>query len=162
MAWLTDHPVLVWLGVGVVLCAIEVLTLDFFFIALGIAALVGSLVALFGFGWPVQVVMAVLAAFLTLGLIRPVVIRRMRRQPAENLTNASALVGREVIALTPVTAESGQVKLAGEVWSARIRRGTPELAPGERGRVETIEGATAVVTHEPADPASPSAAAPQS
>lgn len=147
MSWLTEHPVLVWLGVAVVLGAIEVLTLDFFFLALGIAALAGSLVAVFGFGWPVQVVVAVLAAFVTLGLIRPVVIRRMNRRPA-NLTNAPALVGREVIALTTVTTDSGQVKLAGEVWSARTRRGGPDLAPGERGRVDAIDGATAVVSPE--------------
>lgn len=147
MNWLTEHPVLAWLGVGLLLGAVEVLTLDLLFLAFAIAAVAGAVTAALGAGFAVQVVVVVVSAFVTVGLMRPALLRKMNRQTTdEHLTNTAALVGRDVLATTLVNAHSGQVKLAGEVWSARTRHGEPPLTEGEHGRVEAIEGATAIVT----------------
>ena len=79
--------------------------------------------------------------------MRPVLLRKLNRKTTiDHRTNAAALIGRDVLATTLVNAHSGQVKLAGEVWSARTRPGEPLLTEGEQGRVEAIDGATAIVT----------------
>ena len=145
--WLTEHPVLAWLGVGLILGAVEVITLDLLFLAFAVAAVAGAVTAGVGGGFAVQVIVVVAVAFVTVGLMRPFLLRRLNRQTTEeHLTNTAALVGRDVLATTLVDAHSGQVKLAGEVWSARTRPGEPVLAEGEHGRVEAIDGATAIVT----------------
>jgi membrane protein implicated in regulation of membrane protease activity len=68
-------------------------------------------------------------------------------------TNAAAHVGRFAVVLSDVTETSGRVKLAGEVWSARlVDDGVPNssgrVPEGSEVRVVRIDGATAVV--EPA------------
>ena len=47
--------------------------------------------------------------------------------------------------VTRVDADSGQVKLAGEVWTARAFDEDEVLEPGTRVQVMKIEGATALV-----------------
>jgi len=54
------------------------------------------------------------------------------------------LVGRDAVALVPVTTRTGRIKLNGEVWSARTREG--EVAEDAYATVVAIEGATAIVT----------------
>ena len=49
-----------------------------------------------------------------------------------------------------VTTTDGRVKLAGEVWSARVAPGQPACEPGEEVRVVRIDGATVIVTNQPA------------
>lgn len=147
MQWLTEHPVLTWFGIALLLGAVEVITLDLLFLAFGVAAVAGAVTAAVGGGFASQVVVVVAAALFTVGLMRPVLLRKLNRKTTiDHRTNAAALIGRDVLATTLVTAHSGQVKLAGEVWSARTRPGEPPLTEGEQGRVEAIDGATAIVT----------------
>jgi membrane protein implicated in regulation of membrane protease activity len=47
--------------------------------------------------------------------------------------------------VTRVDGDGGQVKLAGEVWSARAFDEDEVLEPGTRVQVMQIEGATALV-----------------
>lgn len=147
MQWLTEHPVLTWLGIALLLGAVEVITLDLLFLAFAVAAVAGAITAGFGGGFAFQVVIVVAVAFFTVGLMRPVLLRKLHRDNTiDHRTNTAALIGRDVLATTVVNARSGQVKLAGEVWSARTRPGEPPLTEGEPGRVEAIDGATAIVT----------------
>ena len=64
-------------------------------------------------------------------------------------TNADALVGREAETLTEVTTHGGQVKLAGEIWTARAVPGSRPLEPHSIAQVVAIDGATAVVEYRP-------------
>jgi membrane protein implicated in regulation of membrane protease activity len=59
------------------------------------------------------------------------------------------LVGREAVVLTRVTRDSGLVRLNGSDWSARAKDPTQDLPEGTRVSVLAIEGATAVVWHNP-------------
>ena len=149
MDWLTEYPALSWLGLALLLGAIEVATLDLIFIMLAIGALGASVAAALGANVIVQVVVFVVVAMLLLGFLRPVVIRRMRMGDAI-LTGAAALVGRHALVVETVSETGGRVKLHGEIWSARTRRtGPPEaLLPGEDVTVIAIDGATAIVAAE--------------
>jgi membrane protein implicated in regulation of membrane protease activity len=154
MTWLTEHPALAWLAVALVLAAIEVATLDLIFIMLAVGALVAGLAAGVGAPFVVQVVVAVAVALLLVGLLRPVLLRRLFRHGPDTFTGTAALVGREARVLETVTETGGRIKLRGEVWSARTDGRTPPdtILPGQSVRVVSIEGATAVVTAAGRDP----------
>ncbi len=66
--------------------------------------------------------------------------------PAPTLHNGpEALVGKSGLVLERVTAQTGRVKLRGEVWSARTFDETVVVEPGQKIGVAEIDGATAVV-----------------
>ncbi len=148
MDWVTDHPALAWLALALVLAAVEVATLDLVFIMLASGALAAAGAAALGAAMPVQVVVAVVVALLLLGVLRPLLVRRLRSGD-ETLTGAAALVGREARVLETVTETGGRVKLHGEVWSARTAVRSSSFLPGQPVRVVAIEGATAVVQAVP-------------
>ncbi len=150
MEWLTDSPWLAWLGVALILAAVEAATVDFVFIMLAGGALAGAAVAALGGGLAVQVIVAVAVAALLLAVVRPIVRRHFVEGEIDHGIGAASLVGREARVLTTVTDASGRVKLAGETWSARLAAGaTSTVGPGEEVRVIAIHGATAIVAPVP-------------
>ncbi len=134
----------VWLVVGVLLVAAEVLSGDFVLLMLGAAALaaagssalLGSLV--------IDVAVFAVTAVGLIVLARPVLRRRLA-VTQHTKTNAEALVGDKALVMSRVDAHSGQVKLRGEIWSARTYDETEVLEPGRSVTVMDIAGATAVV-----------------
>ncbi|MGL5858537.1 MAG: NfeD family protein [Angustibacter sp.] len=157
MSRLSDPTVLAWLGLALVLAAIEVATLSFVFLMLAGSALAGAGVAAAGAPFPAQVVVSVVAGMLLLGVLRPLLVRRTR-PGSPSLTGTAALVGRTAWVLETVTEADGRIKLSGEVWSARLARdglpgdgdpGVTSVSPGQVVQVIAIEGATAVVTAGP-------------
>ncbi|HEY0638952.1 MAG TPA: NfeD family protein [Pseudonocardiaceae bacterium] len=136
---------LVWLIVGLLLVAAEVLLGDLTLVLLGTAALATAGVAVFD---PPIVVQVAVFALVSLGLVtlaRPVLRKRLHGRTKEITTNTAALVGTKAVVLVTVDAHGGQVKLAGEVWSARAYDETQTLEPGRTVTVMEISGATAVV-----------------
>jgi membrane protein implicated in regulation of membrane protease activity len=134
--------VLVWLGVALGLGIVETLTVDFTFLMFAGGALGGAGAAALGVGVPGQVVTASVLSVLLLGLVRPLLKRRFTHGVHEAIGTA-AQVGRSAEVIEPVTATSGRVRLAGEIWSARSD--TDLLVAGEQAVVVRIDGATAVV-----------------
>ena len=146
MEWLTDNFWLAWLGVAIVLAAIEAATVDFVFIMFAGGALAGAVAAALGASFPVQVVVAVAASLLLLLLIRPMLKRQFIDGEVDHQIGASALVGRQARVLQAVTDSDGRIKLGGETWSARLAEGTTTaVGPGEEVRVIALHGATAIV-----------------
>jgi membrane protein implicated in regulation of membrane protease activity len=62
---------------------------------------------------------------------------------------AKALEGKHALVLEPVSRHRGQVKLDGEVWTARAYNDADVYQPGEQVTVMQIDGATAVVWQNP-------------
>ena len=76
--------------------------------------------------------------------MRPALRRRLT--PARGLpTGIKALEGKTALVLGRVARDEGQVKLDGQVWSARPLNDNDVFEPGERVTVMQINGATAVV-----------------
>lgn len=149
MAWLSeDDAWAVWLAIAMLLGVAELFSLDLVLLMLSAGALVGMLTALAGLGLTVQLLAAVIASVAMLGLVRPSVTRRLHRGP-ELRQGVAALVGREGFALTEVSVHSGQVKLGGEVWTARPYDEHAVIADGAKVQVLEIRGATAYVTEVP-------------
>lgn len=150
MEWLADNLWLAWFALALVFVAIEAATVDFVFVMLAGGALAGAVAALVGASLVVQVIVAVVVALLLIAVVRPMVKRQFTDSEASGTIGATALQGRLGRVLETVTETDGRVKLAGEVWSARVQPGAPACTPGEEVRVLHIDGATAVVTNQPA------------
>jgi membrane protein implicated in regulation of membrane protease activity len=60
-------------------------------------------------------------------------------------TGTAALIGCPATVLERVDGHGGQVKLAGEIWSARSFDEDQVFEPGTRVEVLKIDGATALV-----------------
>ncbi|UYP20821.1 NfeD family protein [Rhodococcus sp. Z13] len=136
---------LIWLIAGLALAAGEALTGDFALLMLGGAAVVTA-----GFSaltelplWTDAVIFALTSVVLLLG-VRPVLQRRYAQPPALP-TGVEALPGKHALVLERVGEHSGQVKIDGEVWTARPLDATEVYEPGTTVTVMEIDGATAVV-----------------
>ena len=145
MDWVTENWWLFWLGLAIVLAAIEAATVDFVFLMFAGGSLAGAVAAALGAGFPLQVVIAVSVALLLLLVVRPMIKRQFTDGEVDHQIGASALVGREARVLQAVTDTDGRIKLAGETWSARVAEGGTPCTPGQQVRVVSIQGATAIV-----------------
>ena len=138
-----------WVIAAFALAVGEMFTLDLVFGTLVVAALVGAGVALGGGAFAVQAVVAAVVAVVLLFTVRPIFLRRMKVEQQLVPSGTAAHVGATALVVADVDDLGGRVKLAGEEWSARSQG--PRLGVGDRARVLSIDGATAVVA--PADPA---------
>jgi membrane protein implicated in regulation of membrane protease activity len=134
-----------WMIAAVVLGAGEIATLSFFLGPIAIAAVLAAGVAVVGGPVALQFAVFVAVSVLSLLVIRPLA-RRHLKQPANIRTGAAALVGERALVLERVHADGGQVKLGGEVWTARPYDEDDVIEAGTRAQVLKIEGATALIS----------------
>ena len=147
MAWFSDNGWLAWVGLALVLGAIEVVSVAFVFVMLAGGALAGAIAAAIGLSFPGQVIVAVSVATGLLLIVRPMVKSHFMVPEGHGDIGAVAQVGRSAVVLQTVTEHDGRVKLGGETWSARTAPSTAACLPGQEVRVVSIEGATAIVTN---------------
>ena len=132
-----------WLVAGGALLVAEMLTVDLLFASLAFSAFSAATASAFGLDAAVQGVVFAVAAVISLFILRPIALKNLKRTAPDQATNVDALIGSPALALTTVTDVAGQVKLNGEVWSARSESGS--IPSDSRVEVVAIEGATAVV-----------------
>jgi membrane protein implicated in regulation of membrane protease activity len=135
-----------WLIGGIALIAAEIVSGDFFLLMVGIGALFGA-----GAEWLSgnTLVAAGVFALVSIGLVtfaRPWLKRRMHGELVH--TNVDALIGKKAIALSTVNENGGQVRLDGDVWTARAID-DHAIKPGSSVTIVEISGATAVVLADP-------------
>ncbi|HEX5469144.1 MAG TPA: NfeD family protein [Gaiellaceae bacterium] len=135
----------IWVIVAAVLAGGEMLTVSLFLGPVALAAGATAIVAAVGAGTIVQLVVFVIASLGTLALVRPIA-RRHLRMPAHLRTGTAALIGAGAVVTERIDGTGGQVKLAGEIWSARAYDDGRVFEPGTRVSVLQIEGATALVS----------------
>ena len=133
-----------WMIAAGVMAVGEMLTVSFFLGPIAIAAALSAVVALIGAGLAVQWIVFIAASLASVLVLRPVA-RRHLRTPASLRTGTAALVGGPATVLQRVDRDGGQVKIGGEVWSARSYDDDDSFEPGARVEVMKIDGATALV-----------------
>ncbi|MPZ61088.1 MAG: NfeD family protein [Propionibacteriales bacterium] len=149
--WFGDNPWAVWLAIAVLLAVAELLSMDFVLLMLAFGAAGGAVADTLGASVPLQILAAVAVALGTLMFVRPSVVRRMHGG-VELTTGHQALVGRQAVVTEEITPHGGQVKLAGEIWTARPFGGDHRILVGATVDVLEIDGATALVFPADADP----------
>jgi membrane protein implicated in regulation of membrane protease activity len=145
MDWLGEQAWLSWLGLAVLLGALELVSLDLFLVMLAGGALVGAVTALLGGPLALQVVLAMVSSVALLGVLSPGVVRRLHSGP-DLKTGAEALIGKRATVLSEVVhGTPGRVKIAGEEWTAEPYDEDDRIEAGELVDVVQIKGATAYV-----------------
>lgn len=140
---------LLWLIGAGVLAAAETASLAFVLIMFAGGAAAGGVTAALGGPVALQFLVALGVTAILLGGLRPVAKRHLT--PAgETATGTDALVGKQALALTAVTAHEGLVRLNGGDWTARSFDDKP-IAAGAAVRVVRISGATAHVLADEID-----------
>lgn len=132
-------PSAVWLIVLVVLVTGEAITVGLTFIWFAVGALGGLLVSVLGGPIWLQVVVFLILSAVTLVLVRPLAARLLT--PGISPTNADRILSQIALVTEEIDniAETGQVKLFGQVWTARSENG--EVIPTQsRVRILRIEG----------------------
>lgn len=132
-----------WLGAAGALLVAEMLTVDLLFASLAFSAFMAAIANGLGFEMAAQGLVFGLAAALSLFVLRPIALKHLKKRPADFATNVEALIGAPAVALTEVTVHDGQVKLSGEIWSARSQGAL--ISKDSMLEVVAIEGATAIV-----------------
>jgi len=132
-----------WLIIAIVCGIIEVATMGFWFLWLSLSALLLSLLA-----W-LNIVTALSAQVIVFGVItiffiiftRPLVVRLFKTNEVKS--NVDALIGLTgIVTMEIIPPESGQVKLQGEIWTARSEQ---RLSQDSLVKVRSVEGVTLYV-----------------
>ena len=137
---------IIWLVIAVVMFVIEAATTGLATLWFGIGAVVAMIMDLCGASVASQIiVMAVISAVcfaVCMIWIRPK-LESLRKKNIQH-TNADRLIGREGIVIVPLNATEGkgQVKIDGQIWSAKA---DTDIAEGVRVTVRSIEGVKLVV-----------------
>ena len=143
----TQYAWILWIALILIFVIVEMITLEFTFLMLAVGSIGGLATGLIGAPFWVQVPVAAVLAVLLLFLVRPPLLRLLKRGGDPTPTGADALLGLagSVVIAGP---GPGQVKLVnGETWTLKLSPlvATRPLGVGERVVVTAIEGATAVV-----------------
>ena len=144
MDWFRDHMWETWTALAILLGLAELLSLDLVLLMLAVGAGAGILTALLGLPIGVQILAAIGTAVAMLALVRPSIVKRMHGGP-ELVLGHDALVGRTGVVVSRVTRDGGQVRIGGELWSARPYDESEVIEEGARVDVFQIKGATALV-----------------
>ena len=134
-----------WMIAAGALAVGEIFSLSFFLGPIAVAAAIAAVAALIGVGLAIQIVVFIAASAASLLVLRPIA-RRHLHTPGQLRTGTAALVGERAVVLERVDRDGGQIKLAGEIWTARTYDEDEVLEPGARVQVMQIEGATALVS----------------
>ncbi len=133
----------IWVTVGFVLLAVEVVTPGgFYAVFFGLSALAVGLLAGLGAAGPLwlQGILFGTLAVGALALFRPVLTKHLRS--AADTVTVDDLVGSVARVREPVPADgSGKVELRGSVWTAR-NAGTEGILADCECRVERVDGLT--------------------
>lgn len=136
---------LIWLISALVLAGAEALTGNMFLLMLGGGALAAAASDTL-VDWPVWAdgLVFLIVSVLLLVLVRPVLQRRLT--PVDGVPmGIKALEGKRAMVLDRVAHDEGQIKLDGQLWTARPLNEHDVYEPGESVTVMHIDGATAVV-----------------
>jgi membrane protein implicated in regulation of membrane protease activity len=135
----------IWLIVGLVLIAAEVLSGEFVLLMLGGGALAAAGASFLVGGPVVGGVVFAIASVLLLFAVRPALRRRLDRGIDQTVMHHKALVGSTAVVISRVDGHGGRVKIGGDLWSARSSDGHEVIEEGTKVTVLGISGATALV-----------------
>jgi membrane protein implicated in regulation of membrane protease activity len=136
----------IWLIVAVVFAVAEVVNLSFYLFPFAIGAAAAAVVGIAGGGLAVELIAFAVLTGVSFTVVRPIAKRHIN-MPPQLRTGTAALIGRTAIVTERIVNDHGvgQVRIDGEVWSARAYDEDKVLEAGTRVHVMEIRGATALV-----------------
>lgn len=143
--WFTAHGWAGWGLLGIALAAAELLTLDLTLLMLASGAIAAGLVWFVAPGafW-LQVGVAIVVSVLTLWLLRPTLLARVRNSPGYR-SALDQIVGSGGVATAAISRTGGEVRVDGQLWEARPFDTDLTIEQGEAVEVYGIDGVTLLV-----------------
>ncbi len=136
---------IIWLGLMVVLLAIEFATLGLTTLWFAGGSLVAFLAALLHAPVAVQVVLFLLVSIVLLCFTRPIAVRYLNRSRVK--TNVGTMVGKEAVVLQEINnlKAQGKVLLSGMEWTARTAENGVTIEKDAIVIVERVDGVKLIV-----------------
>lgn len=144
---------LLWGALAALLVVGEVLGLGLVGLMVAVGALSGLVAAALGAPFLLQAVVAGVVSALMLGVVRPVAKRHLA-VPSRPNDPAAALAGVTAVVVSQVRDDAGQVRVHGELWTARPALPGTVIDSGRTVWIGAVTGAT-VQVHALPDPALP-------
>lgn len=142
-----DDWVIIWGAAAAAFIVIEVVTVTFVAVYFAIGAAVAALVAALGGGFAWQLLAFAITGVVLMVLTRPVLKRKLEAPDVP--TNVDRMAGKGGIVTIAIDndANTGQIRVGTEYWTARVAGdGEGVLVPVDaRVVVQKIEGVTALV-----------------
>ena len=134
----------VWLIAAGVFFTIEIFTIGFFVFLLGIGCLFAMLLSFFTSNLIAQFAVFVISSALLIFVTKPLVSKLQKKDSTS--TNVYSIVGKKAIVIEDIdwATGTGQIKLQGEVWSAKTNDNI-NIPKGSEVEIENIEGVKAFV-----------------
>lgn len=143
--WLGDNPWALWLTLAVLLGIAEILSMDFVLIMIAIGALAGAVLgAVVPALWWLQILAAAAVSVGLLAAARPTIMRRVNQLPGYR-SSTDKMVGSTGLAISDISNETGEIKVDGQTWTARVYTPGTLITKGTEIEVYAIDGAIAVV-----------------
>lgn len=135
----------IWLVLSGIFVIIEIVNLSFFIFWFALGALITMVVSLFIDSLPLQIAIFVVSSTILLFATKPFV-KKFIDKDSNVKTNAYSIegkVGKVTVDIEPIEGK-GQIKVNGEVWSARSEEN--EIIPKDTEVIiEKIDGVKAIV-----------------
>lgn len=135
-----------WLVIAIIMLIVEVVTTGLATLWFALGAIVAMVMDLCGAPLTSQIVVMAIISVVSFVLcmiwIRPK-LESLRKKNVQR-TNADRLIGREGVVIVPLNGAEGkgQVKIDGQIWSAKA---DTDIAEGIKVTVKSIEGVKLVV-----------------
>ena len=141
----TVSMALVWIGIAVLFAIIEATTLGLTTIWFTIGGGVACITSLFGAPLIVQIIVFLAVSILLLYFTKPLAVKKLKIGGEK--TNVDALAGEIAVVTEDITPHNtGQVKVAGQIWTAISDRKDNTLVKGTEVRIIRVEGVKLIVT----------------
>lgn len=135
----------IWLVIAGIFTIVEIATVGFFIIWFGVAAVLTALFSLFmPEAYMVQVVVWAITSILLVLFTKKFTDKV---KPETTATNVYSIIGKRAVVTTAINNENGtgQVKVDGDVWSARTENYEETIPVGEHVEILRIDGVKVIV-----------------
>lgn len=139
------NPAIIWLGLVILLLAIEIATMGLTTIWFAGGAMAAFISTFYGASAATQRTIFVVLSLVLLVITRPIAVKYMKSSPPR--TNADSLIGRIAVVSKEVNnlAQSGEVMIADISWTARSREDGRVIPSGSKVKICAIEGVKLIV-----------------
>lgn len=136
--------ILVWTILAIVFAVLEGITLGLTTIWFAVGSLAAMVVAMLGFGVNAQLVVFMISALLTFVFIRPLAQKVLK--VGDTKTNVDSLIGKKGVVHVAVTPyKVGQVKVNGQIWTAKAELDDVNIPVGEEVEVLRVDGVKLII-----------------
>ncbi|NMA67713.1 MAG: NfeD family protein [Clostridiaceae bacterium] len=134
----------IWIGLTIVLIAIEAATVSLTTIWLAAGSLIAFVISLFKLPLWSQIISFLAVSILLLIFTRPVAVKYLK--VGDHKTNVDMLIGQKGIVIMDITEHAtGQVKVRGQVWTAVSKTGE-NIKKDTEVVIEEIQGVKLIVS----------------